>query len=441
MKKIFLALAILASMQFAGAQVKSEGAAKSAVEAAEAAAANAKKATKVATWTKLGQAYLDAYNAPLGNAWIGATKQDLTLVMGGKRPISSETVELAGQTYTKESYSNIDMFFNSNGQLAITQVTKPVVENPLSKALNAYSNAYKVDAKGSKTKDINEAIKTISQKYVDEAYNAYTLGDIDGASSLFEQAALASATEPYSQIDTNSIYNAGFTAWASKNYERAKTFFEKAISYGYLGEDGDAYAKLADVLDNLGDKEGAKNVLEKGFAAYPQSQGILIGLINYYNAPGNQNFDRLFELLDEAKKNEPNNVTLFYTEGNIHKQLGNIEDAIAAYRKCAEINPDYEFGYIGEGMLLYDQAVAVQEKAQAELDDAKYMALVEEFEKNLKGCLDPFEKAFEVSKDNEVKTQIAEYLKNAFYRFRDEDASYMDKYNKYADISKNGIAE
>ncbi|MBQ2549591.1 MAG: hypothetical protein II560_00070, partial [Bacteroidales bacterium] len=41
---------------------------------------------------------------------------------------------------------------------------------------------------------------------------------------------------------------------------------------------------------------------------YPSSQAILIGLINYY-VSSNQDTDRLFSLLNDAKKNEPDNAS------------------------------------------------------------------------------------------------------------------------------------
>ena len=86
MKKVLIALALLASVTFAYAQnVKSENAAKAALEKAQAAANNAKQATKVATWLKLATSYMDAYNAPMGNGWIGAQAQELQLVMAGQR--------------------------------------------------------------------------------------------------------------------------------------------------------------------------------------------------------------------------------------------------------------------------------------------------------------------------------------------------------------------
>ena len=58
MKRIMIALAVLLSVQLADAQVKSPADAKKAVESAAEAAANPKKATKVATWMKLADSYL-----------------------------------------------------------------------------------------------------------------------------------------------------------------------------------------------------------------------------------------------------------------------------------------------------------------------------------------------------------------------------------------------
>jgi tetratricopeptide (TPR) repeat protein len=432
MKKVLIALALIASVTFANAQnnVKSLSAAKSALEAAEAAANNAKKATKVATWLKLASSYIDAYNAPMGNGWIGAQEQELNLVMANQRPTSTENVEINGNQYVKKAYPTADYYFNEAGQLAVIKVTQPIVNDALGKALNAYKNAYKNDPKATKTDDIIKGMQNIADKYTQEAYDAYTFGDVAGASKFFEAAAAAVADAPASKFDGESVYNAGFTAWAGEDLNRAKGFFEKCIANKYFGEEGDIYAKLADIAEKQGDKEGSKNILEEGFAAFPSSQSILIGLINYYVSSGEET-DRLFTLLDNAKKNEPNNASLYYVEGNINKELGKVDDAIAAYRKCAEINPDYEYGYIGEGLLLYNQAYDIQEEAQAELDDAKYNALVEKFEVALKGCIAPFEKAIEVTKDESLKPSIAEYLRNACYRFR-EEPGFQEKYDKYS---------
>lgn len=449
MKKLFLILALAASVQVASAQqVKSVAAAKSALESAQAATENPKKADKTATWLKYGQALVDAYNAPQGNAWVGASKQELQLVLGNEKPKSSETVTLQGQPWTKEVYAGRNYYYNANGQLGIIEVTQPIDKKALDKAVEAYAKAAKLDEKGKKTKDIVTALEGIVSKYTDEAYNAYTLGDFAKASDYFEKTAAAAATAPLSKLDTNSIYNAAFTAWQVGNNERAEKFFKDCISYGYYADGGEVYAKLADIADKYAAadtlnapafKEMQKNYLEEAFTKFPQSQSILVGLINYYVTSG-ENTGRLFELLDEAKKNEPNNASLYYVEGNIHDKLGQTEEAVASYRQCSEIDPNYAYGYIGEGILFYNKAVKIQEDAQNEMDDNKYMALVADFEKTLKACIPPFEKAYELCSDSQTKVSIAEYLKNACFRFRtdEEDTSFKEKFEKYKAVVDAG---
>ena len=437
MKRILIALAVLLAVQVADAQTKSPEAAKKAVESAEAASKDAKKATKVATWLKLASSYMDAYNAPAGSAWLGASKQELQLIMGNDRPVSVEEVVLGTDQLIKETYSNKEFYFSPAGQLVLINVTQPVVEDALGGALEAYKKAYEVDAKQSKTKDIVTGLSTIAQKYLDEGMNSYTFGDLVKASQLFEKAVEASATAPLSKVDTTALYNAGYTAWAVKDYERAKNFFEQCLAANYYFEGGEVYAKLGDVYTNLVDAKKGAELLEQGFVKFPQSQSILIGLINYYMTSG-ENADRLFVLIDEAKKNEPNNASLYYVEGNIYKELKNYEKAVESYMKCAEINPEYEFGFIGAGILYYERAVELSEQASNEFDDKKYNALVEQFEQALLDALEPFEKAYNVTKDNTLKVSIAEYLKNIYYRNISKGAEYEAAYNKYNEVVKTG---
>ncbi len=437
MKRILIALAVLLAVQVADAQTKSPEAAKKALESAEAASKDAKKAAKVATWTKLAGAYIDAYNAPTGNALIGATKQELQFTMGNQQPLSTEEAVVGGEQLVKEVYADKELYFAPNGQLVLIYVTKPVVEDALAGALEAYKKAYEVDVKKSKEKDIKAGIALVANNYLEDGMNEYSFGKLAEASVLFEKAAEASATAPYSQFDTTATYNAGFTAWAAKDYERAQKFFEKCLAEKYYYEGGEVFAKLGDVYTQLGDGKKGAELLEQGFVMYPQSQSILIGLINYYVSSG-ENTDRLFVLIDEAKKNEPTNASLYYVEGNIYKELKNNEKAVEAYYKCAEINPEYEFGYIGAGILYYELAIELQEKAANELDDAKWEVLNKEFETALKSALEPFEKAYTISKDNQLKVSVAEYLKNIYYRFSSEGPEYEAGYKKYDEVVKTG---
>ena len=441
-----MALAVLLAVQVADAQVKTPEAVKKALASAEAASQDAKKATKVATWLKLANTYMEAYNAPQGAAWLGASKTELQLIMGNEKPRSVENVNLGGENLTKEVYSDKEFYFNANNQLVMINVTRPIVADALEGARAAYAKAFEVDAKQSKLKDINAGLENISKKYLDEGMNKYTLGDYAAASELFEMAADAAATKPLAKVDTTALYNAGFTAWMVKDYPRAKNLFERCLAAEYYYEDGEVFAKLADIYTNLGEKEASRDVLEQGFQKFPQSQSILIGLINYY-LTNNEDPNRLFELISLAKKNEPNNASLYYVEGNIYVELRKadpekadeyVAKAVEAYDACAKINPEYEFGYIGKGIMYYNIAIELQEKAAAELDDAKWVKLNKQFAEALKNALEPFEKAYSISKDDSIRVNIAEYLKNIYYRFYSDGPEFEAGYNKYNEVVKTG---
>ena len=53
--------------------------------------------------------------------------------------------------------------------------------------------------------------------------------------------------------------------------------------------------------------------------------------------------------------------------------------------------------------------------------------------------MEPFEKAYETTKDQAVKDTVKEYLKNACFRFRESDPSYQTKYDKYNTIVAEGL--
>ena len=438
MKKYLAILAVAATMFAVDAQAQNKEltAAKAALEKAQAAAENPKQNTKMATWLKYGETLVKAYDASAGNAWVGMSAQEYQVLAAGERPISESQVEIGGEPMTKREYVTRSLYFDGTGTLRVIEITRPLVENALDKAVEAYAKAAELDPKGSKNKDICAALQDINEKYTDEGYNAYSLGNLAGASVLFEKAVKAAGTAPLSQLDTNSLYNAGLTAWHSLNFTRAKDFFEQCLNYKYYGNEGETYAKLADIAERLGDKAASKKYLTEGSQKFPESQSLLIGLINYYINSG-EDTAQLFDLFAEAQKNEPENASLFYVEGNARKKLGQNDEALAAYEKATQVNPNYEWGYIGKGIQLYDMAVELQDKASQEMDDAKYMALMGEFEKALKGCIEPFEKAFDLVKDDDIKASIAEYLKNACFRFRSESQDFQAKYDKYNNFVAN----
>ena len=69
-----------------------------------------------------------------------------------------------------------------------------------------------------------------------------------------------------------------------------------------------------------------------------------------------------------------------------------------------------------------------------------YERLLAEFEQDLTNSIEPFEKAFAMTDDQDVKVAVASALKQVYFRFRDRGPEYADGYAKYeAFLKESGI--
>lgn len=429
MKKFLLIISALTLVLTAGAQTK-ESVIKG-IEKAQATAENPKKATNPTTWIKLADAYVDAYTFSQGGVWIGAQAMEAKLVLKGQQVLSSEVKNYSGADYTVDTYEDKALYYNAQGLLEVIQILKPVVDQPLEKAYDAYIKAYEVDVKGSKKEDIAEKLIALRDKYINEAMGAYTIGDIKTANQYFESSLKVYDNPVVERVDSMIVYYTAVTFNMLEDKENAAKYFNKCKEINYHQE-GDVFSALAEIYKAQGDVEKAKAILNEGFAVYPTSQGILVSLINIY-LETNDDPNKVLELIRTAQNNEPTNASLHYAEGNVYKNLKDIDNAIKCYYKSYEIDPTYVFGIYTVGSTYYDRAIEIQEEINnLDVNDIEtYDKLLVEFEQCLINAIDPFEKAFAATNDKEFQLAIADGLKQIYFRFRDKDPKYQEGFDKY----------
>jgi tetratricopeptide (TPR) repeat protein len=430
MKKLVLLLAMACSLQVAFAQKPAAEMQKNVDKALEATQ-DAKKAAKPATWVKLGDTYMAAYNNPLTNITLGLDKATFQM-MNKEKPISVSTVQLEGQPFEKMEFATVDVYFNGAGMLAIADVTHPSVEGDLlCEAAKAYAKAFEL---GEKADKLDPKMQEIVNKYYEDAYNAYQLGDMAKASKLFQGAADVSMMAPCSVPNYDAAYNAAFTAVAARDYDKAEEYFNICLKNGYTS-DGNIYANLSNCALAKADTLAAKNYLATGLTQFPNNESVLTSLINLY-LQTNEDPEKIVELLDDAKKVMPNNPSLFYVEGNIYAGVKNYEKALAAYDKALEIDPKYDFAYYGKGNVALKQAedIIAERDALDVREWKKYDELNEKVTQVYISAVEPFEKCYEISQNEAVKASAADFLKRLSFTLRNVDPKYQEAYDKWSKI-------
>ena len=418
------------SLQVAFAQKPAAEMQKNVDKALEAAK-DAKKGAKPATWVKLAEAYMAAYNNPVTNITMGIDKATFQM-MNKEKPLSVSNVTIEGQPFEKMEFSNVDVYFNPAGLLAIINVTHPSIEgDALCEAAKAYTKAYEL---GEKAEKVDPKLQEIANKYYEDAYSAYQLSNMAKASDLFKGAADVSMMAPCSAPNYDAAYNAAFTAVAAQNYDRAEEYFNLCLKNGYTS-DGNIYANLSQCALAKADTLAAKNYLATGLTQFPDNESVLTSLINLY-LQTNEDPEKIVELLDEAKKVMPDNPSLYYVEGNIYVGVKNYDKAVAAYDKALEIQPAYDFAYYGKGNVALKKAedLIAERDALDVREWKKYDELNEQVTEVYKGAVEPFEKCYEVSQNAAVKASAADFLKRLCFTLRNVDPQYQEGYDKWSKI-------
>lgn len=431
MRKVLTSLLLLLFVAQLSAQSKSSADAVKALDKAKLETQNPKKASSPATWIKLGTAYAECYDAPVKGIWQGASQMEVKMLLKDQPILSTTTEEINATVFTVDNYADKSLYYDANGVLVAWLVKEPALKDAdaLLMSFDAFKQAYELDSKGSQAKVLKESLKGLQSRYVNEAMSCYSLGDNKRAADNFE-AALDIYSHPLMNIvDSTIMYYTAVTASLAGDNARAAKYLEECAKIGF-DQNGDVYASLSNCYKIAGDTVKAKEILSTGFTKYPLSQSILVALINIYMET-NEEPSKLIELLRTAQANEPNNPSLYYAEGNVFVKLGDYTKAIEAYRKSSEIDPAYFWGPFSEGKTYYDQAVEIQEKANMESDDTKYMALLEQLDNSLESAIAPLEKSFDLTEDKDLKSYVAELLKNIYFRFREKNDNYKAGYDKY----------
>lgn len=212
------------------------------------------------------------------------------------------------------------------------------------------------------------------------------------------------------------------------NYVKVKYFSAAAASQAGLSDD--AIALYEDLKDdgfeelfihqllyqeyfNKKDTANYVRILKEGYAKFPQEAWFLQNLINHYIFTNQMS--EAMNYLNSAIEKEPSNAEYLLIKGKLADQLGNPDEAKAAFDKAIELNPKSADAYSEMGRLVYNKAIKLFDDANNIKDLKLYNAATKKAEDVLRESIPFYKKAIEIKPD---EIEYKKTLKSIYYRLK-----------------------
>lgn len=305
---------------------------------------------------------------------------------------------------------------------------KGIVEQPLFQAFDAYKKAIELDESGRSEKSLAVSLTFLQTDLTNNAITAFEKEQYDIALQCFEKFMEISNMPLVNKtgaevVDTAIIFNSGLSAFKAQNFEKAKDYFLESAKYNYNSASSYHYAYQA--CQGLGDSLKSVELLKDGFQKHPESEILIVELINFYINSGKANDAIMY--LDKAIEQNPDNVTFYTAKGSSLEKMGKEDEAIKVYQQSIEMDETAFTPYYNLGVIFFNRGVSVMNEA-SQLPPSASKEYEEKFEKgkkHLKEALPYFEKAYEL---NNQDVAILESLRLIYYRLQMND--------KYEEASK-----
>lgn len=297
--------------------------------------------------------------------------------------------------------------------------------NPLQEAYSSYEKALELDDRGTVKKKIIAGMvyNSLAVDLFTQGSARFEAGDFDGALSSFETQIEITESDKYAgALDTGMYYNAGLAAVNAEKHNEAIKYFETCAEMKYLGIT--PYFQMSQSYLSLGDTVKAESILTSLTDLFPDDEDVTLNLIDLY-IKSNKNEEAL-ELLEVAKKADPDNHNLFLAAGILHLNSEEYDQAIVELSRSIELEPELYDSQYGMGASYINKASEMFIKANEIMDVNEYSKAIDEANAIYEKALPFMEKAIELSPDD-IFTMRG--LQELYYRLKQKDPSLAPKYD------------
>ena len=381
--------------------------------------AEPKKAAKLGTWMDRGELMVKIFEAYQGNLMYGMPIANFQLLMGKAQAERDE--KIGDVEFHVLETSHVDYYFQ-DGQYVFFKITKPILDNELALAFEAYKKAIELDPEKKKENKITEALIQLRNCFVNEGLNYTRLTTYAKAANSFQQAI---DIDPYATgkkyvMDSTLYYCLAFSQAANNQLQEAFANYEKSVKLGYT-MNGELLCQMANVaIQDSTLLPKAYDILKDGITKYPDQKCIILSLIDNSMKQG-RDPKEVINYIETAMQSEPDNAVLYAVMGNVYDKLNDVPNAEKYYRRAFELKPDW-YDMLYNIAIVYNNDAYRKETQAASIpsrgNEAEYERLMDEAKKELHTCLNILEELDSHKKDH---LEALDLMRILYFRFRLED--------------------
>lgn len=263
------------------------------------------------------------------------------------------------------------------------------------------------------------SIMTLKNTSFDKAINQYNVDDFEMAYEFFN---LAGEIDP---TDTTIHYNAAYLANELGKYEEAKKHFNLLLEIPEYNKLNTYYFLVQILSGEDKNPEAAYDVIMAAREDYPSDKILAeyeIQLLLQLNK-----MDEAMAQIKEALANDPNNTSILLRSGYLKEQSGDVDGALADYKKSVEVDPNFYEGNYYAGALLLEKSREILAELNSLSDDEwekRSASMGEEANQHYAEAVTYFEKSLELKPED---TDIMGILYQIHTRLKND--AEAEKYN------------
>lgn len=249
------------------------------------------------------------------------------------------------------------------------------------------------------------------------------MADLEDYEMAYEFMNLASKVSPK---DTIINYNAGLLAYYSGKFDEAIEHYKVLLElpeYNKLN----TYINIIQILVNeKKNPDEAYNILQNAKKDFPDNKDIIeteIALLIQLNK-----MDEAMAQIQEALKNDPSNISNLLRSGYLKEKSGDIEGALTDYKRSVEVDPNFYQGNYYSGVLLFQKARNLLSEIESLSDEEwekRSQSINDEANVFFNESIEYFEKALEIDPEDNSSMEFLYVIHS-----RLKNVEEAEKYNK-----------